>query len=316
MKKKALSFAAISLCSLFLLGGCGKDKEDDYVVSMKGGGITQEQYYDAIKNSESSKATLQQMILSKVAEEQCGDKVSDDQVDKELEKLQKQVGGKDKFEQQLKMMGMSESEFKKKVKSSLCTQELLKTNVDVTDKEMKEAFKTFHPEVEAQIICVAEKSKADKVLKEVQANPKKFGEIAKKESADSSAKDEGKVKFDSTTPSIPAAVKEVAWKLKDGQISKVIKASTQDPSTLQNIDSYYIVKMDKQADKGNDYKKYEKQLKDIIVQQQIQNPSFIQKTMKKALEEENVKVDDKDLQSVLAQFTGSSSSSSEAKENK
>lgn len=306
MKKSMLTIATASLCGLFLLTGCGK--KDDYVVSMKGGGITQEQYYNKIKTLETSQQTLQQMVIAQVAEEQCGDKVSDKDVDKELEKIQKQIGGKDKFEQQLKLIGQSESSFKKSLKQQLTIQELLKSNVKVTDDQMKKAFKDFHPEVEAQVICVSEKKKADDLLAKVEKDPKKFGEIAKKESADESAKKDGEITFDSNSTNVPAAVKEAAWKMKDGQISKVIKASTQDPSTLQTIDSYYIIKMNKQQDKGNDYKKYEKELKDIVTQQELSNPTFMQETIKKALKEEDVKVDDKDLQNVLAQFTGASNS--------
>lgn len=321
MKKSSLIAAtSLGLVGVLALSGCGKDKNDEYVVSMKGGGVTQEQYYNKIKTQQQNEQVLQQMVLAKVAEEQVGDKVSDEDVNKQYDKFvkqaEKQAGGKEAFEQQLKAMGQSESTLKNSLKDQLLYQELLKSNVDVTDADMKKAFKTYHPEVEAQIIQVSEKSKADKLDKEAKQDPKKFGELAKKNSAHDSKSDEGKVTFDSTSTTIPAAVQKEAWKLKDGQVSGVIKAEEQDPSTLQTVSSYYIVKMNKQQDKGNDYKKYEKELKEIVTNQEIQNPEFVQKTIKKAFNDANVKVDDKDLANVFAQFTDASSSSSSSKEDK
>lgn len=318
MKKRSLVLAtSLGLVSVLALSGCGKDKDDEYVVSMKGGGITQEQYYNKIKTQQQSEQILQQMVLAKVANEEVGDKVSDKEVDKKYNELKKQAeqqaGGKEAFEQQLKSMGQSEAALKKQVKDSLLYEEMLKANVKVTDSDLKKAFKDYHPEVEAQVIQVSEKSKAEKLQKEVAKNPSKFGEVAKKESAHDSKSKEGKVTFDSTSTTIPSAVQKEAWKMKDGQVSKVIKSSEQDPTTLQNVDSYYIIKMNKQQNKGNDYKKYEKELKDIVVQEEIQNPEFVQKTVQKAFKKENVKVNDKDLSSVLAQFTQSSSSSEESK---
>ena len=315
MKKNKLVMAtSVGLIALLALTGCGKDKEEEDVISMKGGGITQEQYYNKIKAQQSSEQILQQMVLAKVAKAEVGDKVSDKDVDKKYDEmkkqLEKQAGGKEALEQQLKAMGQSESSLKKSVRDSLYYEELLKSNVKVTDADMKKAFKSYHPEVEAQIIQVSEKSEAEKLQKQLAKDSKDFASIAKKESAHESKSEGGKVKFDSTSSTVPTAVKEAAWKLKDGEVSKVIKASEQDPTTLQNVDSYYIIKMDKQQNKGNDYKKYEKELKEIVTTEKISDPSFVQKVIKKAFKEQNVKVNDKDLSGVLAQYTDSSSSES------
>lgn len=315
MKKNKLIMAtSVGMMTLLALTGCGNDKENEDVVSMKGGGITQEQYYDKIKTQQSNEQILQQMILAKVAKAEVGDKLSDKDVDKKYNEMKKQLesqaGGKEALEQQLKAMGQTEATLKQSVRDSLYYEELLKSNVKVSDKEMKKAFKSYHPEVEAQIIQVSEKDKAEKLQKQLAKDPKSFTSVAKKESAHDSKSKGGEVKFDSTSSSVPTAVKEAAWKMKDGQVSKVIKASEQDPTTLQNVDSYYIIKMNKQQNKGNDYKKYEKELKDIVTKEEINDPTFVQKVIKKAFKDQNVKVNDKDLADVVAQFTDSSSSSS------
>lgn len=318
MRKQSLIMAtSLGVISLLALSGCGKDESKEDVVSMKGGGITQEQYYNKIKTQQSSEQILQQMVLAKVAKAEVGDKVSDKDVDKKYDELraqaEKQAGGKEAFEQQLKAMGQTDATLKASVRDSLYYQELLESKVKVTDDDMKKAFKTYHPEVEAQIIQVSEKSKADKLQAELSKDPKKFTEVAKKESAHDSKSNGGEVKFDSTSATVPTAVKTAAWKLKDGEVSSVIKASEQDPTTLQNVDSYFIIKMNKQQDKGNDYKKYEKELKKIVTQEKISDPTFVQKVIKEAFKEQNVKVNDKDLSNVLAQYTGTNDSSSKEK---
>lgn len=306
MKHKRFALAATGLLSALLLTACGNSDENKTLVSMKGGGITQEQYYDKIKTQPANEQVLQQMIISKVAENKYGKKVSDKDVDKQFDKVKKAAG--DNFESQLKAQGYTEKSFKEALRQNLEIQAMLKANTKVTDADLKKAWKSFHPKVEAQIIQVAEKSTADKIYKELQSDPDKFTDLAKKESALNGDKG-GKISFDSTSTEIPANVQKEAWKLKNGEISDVISAEQTDPSTYQTVKSYYIVKMVKQQDKGDDYKKYKSQLTDIVEAEQMSDAAFIQKTVKKELKEENVKINDKDLSGVLASFTQSSQQS-------
>lgn len=62
------------------------------------------------------------------------------------------------------------------------------------------------------------------------------------------------MKFDSTTTTVPAEVKEAAFKLKDGQVSDVITSTNASTYTTE----YYVVKMVKNQNKGNDMDKYKK----------------------------------------------------------
>lgn len=72
------------------------------------------------------------------------------------------------------------------------------------------------------------------------------------------------MKFDSTTTTVPAEVKEAAFKLKDGQVSDVITSTNASTYTTE----YYVVKMVKNQNKGNDMDKYKKNWKKL---QQTQN---------------------------------------------
>lgn len=305
MKHKRLALAATGVLSALLLTACG-NSDSKTLVSMKGGGITQEQYYNKIKAQPSNEQVLQQMIIAKVAANKYGDKVSDKEVDKQYDKVKKAAG--DNFDAQLKAQGYTEKSFKESIRQNLEIQEMLKANTKVTDADLKKAWKTFHPTVKAQVIQVAEKSTADKIYDELKKDPDKFTDLAKKDSALNPDKG-GEISFDSTSTEIPSNVQDAAWKLKNGEISDVISAEQTDPTTYQTVKSYYIVKMVKQQDKGDDYKKYKSQLTDIVEAQQMSDPSFIQKTVKKELKEEDVKINDKDLSGVLASFTQQSTQS-------
>ena len=76
-------------------------------------------------------------------------------------------------------------------------------------------------------------------------------------------KDGGKIKFDSQATTVPAEVKEAAFKLKDGEVSEPIAATNM--QTYQT--TYYVVKMTKNKAKGNDMKPYEKRSRKLLKKQ-------------------------------------------------
>ena len=301
MKKNKLALISVgAMASLALLTGCSSSG-DKNLVTMKDGKITQSEYYDRIKAQQTNEQILQQMIIYKVAGIRYGDKVSDKQVDKEYKKMKKTYG--DQFESLLKSNGYTPKSYRKELKDTLAVQQMLKSNIKISDKDLKNAFKDFHPEVEAQVIQVSDENKAKELQEQAKNDSGKFGKLAKDNSTASSASDEGKVKFDSTSTEIPTQVQKAAWNMKDGDVSDVIKVEETNPQTFQTVTSYYIVKMNKQSDKGDDYKKYKKQLKEIVLNEKLNDPSTVRNIIKKELKAEDVKITDKELQNVLSTFT-------------
>lgn len=301
MKKNKLAIISVgAMASLFLLSGCGSSG-DTNLVTMKDGKITQEEYYNKIKAQPNNEQILQQMIITKIADDQYGDKVSSKEIDKTFNEMKKTYG--DQFDAILKANGYTQKSYKEELRSTLAIQEMLKSNIKVTDKDLEKAFKDFHPEVEAQIIEVTDENKAKDLQQQAKNDANQFGKLAKENSVDESAKDEGKVKFGSQSKTIPAQVQKVAWDMKDGDISDVITVEQTNPQTFQTVKSYYIVKMDKQSTKDNDYKKYKKQLKQIVIDEKLNDPNTVRKIIKKELKDQNVQITDKQLKNVLASFT-------------
>ena len=301
MKKRFLALAIV--LGAGLLSGCTNAGEKT-AVSYKGGTISEQEVMDSLKKMQGADSTVQQLIVYQVFEDKYGDDVSTKEVDSQYDQTKKQLG--DSFDSQLKSAGYTEQTFKDSIKQSLAFQEGLKKHIKLTDEDLKTAWESFHPEVEAQIIQVASEDDAKDVKKAADKGDD-FSKLAKDKSTDTTTKEDGgKVKFDSTTTTVPTEVKEAAFKLKDGQVSDVITST----NTSTYATEYYVVKMVKNQNKGNDMDKYKKELKEIATETKLNDSTFRNKVIGEVLKDANVKVKDKDFENVLSTFTSDSSTAS------
>jgi foldase protein PrsA len=307
--KKKLILAAAGMFSVFALAACSSGSQD--IASMKGSTITVDDFYNQVKSQQSSQQTVQTMIIYKVFEDKYGKDVSDKDVQAEYDKSSKNAKdqGQD-FSEQLKQNGYTEKSFKALIKQSLAYKAGIKSHIKITDEDLKTAWASFHPEVEAQIIQASSEDDAKAIKKELD-NGGDFTKIAKEKSIDETTKkDGGKVKFDSQSETIPAQVQEAAFKLKDGKVSDPIQAT--DSTGYQT--TFYIVKMVKNKAKGNDMAPYKKELKKIAETNKENDPEFVNKVISDELKAANVKIKDDAFKDVLASFmqTEDSSKSSDS----
>ncbi|TKM50681.1 peptidylprolyl isomerase [Enterococcus faecium] len=301
MKKRFLALAIV--LGTGLLSGCTNAGEKT-AVSYKGGTIREQEVMDSLKKMQGADSAVQQLIVYQVFEDKYGDDVSTKEIDSQYDQTKKQLG--DSFDSQLKSAGYTEQTFKDSIKQSLAFQEGLKKHIKLTDEDLKTAWESFHPEVEAQIIQVASEDDAKDVKKAADKGDD-FSKLAKDKSTDTTTKEDGgKVKFDSTTTTVPAEVKEAAFKLKDGQVSDVITSTNASTYTTE----YYVVKMVKNQNKGNDMDKYKKELKEIATDTKLSDSTFQNKVIGEVLKDANVKIKDKDFENVLSTFTSDSSTAS------
>ncbi|HBM5812283.1 TPA: peptidyl-prolyl cis-trans isomerase [Enterococcus faecium] len=301
MKKRFLALAIV--LGTGLLSGCTNAGEKT-AVSYKGGTISEQEVMDSLKKMQGADSAVQQLIVYQVFEDKYGDDVSTKEIDSQYDQTKKQLG--DSFDSQLKSAGYTEQTFKDSIKQSLAFQEGLKKHIKLTDEDLKTAWESFHPEVEAQIIQVASEDDAKDVKKAADKGDD-FSKLAKDKSTDTTTKEDGgKVKFDSTTTTVPAEVKEAAFKLKDGQVSDVITSTNASTYTTE----YYVVKMVKNQNKGNDMDKYKKELKEIATDTKLSDSTFQNKVIGEVLKDANVKIKDKDFENVLSTFNSDSSTAS------
>ena len=298
MKKKFVA-GAVTLLSVVTLAACAKSGSDKDIVTMKGDTITVGDFYDEIKHNQGAQQYLFQMTINKVFEKEYGSKVSDKDVEKKVDEQKKQLG--EAFKSYLTQQGLTEETNKQQIRSNLLLEYAVDQAIskELTDEAYKKAFETYTPEITANVIKLDSEEKANEVLASVKAEGADFAQIAKENSTDASTKENGgEIKFDSGTTTVPTRVKEAASKLDVNGISDVVI----DPASQKSAGAYYIVKVTKKEEKGSDWKKYEKRLKEILTAERKNDANFIRSIIAKAMTNANIKVKDDAFKATFNQY--------------
>lgn len=298
MKKKFVA-GAVTLLSVVALAACAKGGSDKDIVTMKGDTITVGDFYDEIKHNQGAQQYLFQMTINKVFEKEYGSKVSDKDVEKKVDEQKKQLG--EAFNSYLTQQGLTEETNKQQIRSNLLLEYAVDQAIskELTDEAYKKAFESYTPEITANVIKLDSEEKANEVLASVKAEGADFAQIAKENSTDASTKEKGgEIKFDSGTTTVPTRVKEAASKLDVNGISDVII----DPASQKSAGAYYIVKVTKKEEKGSDWKKYEKRLKEILTAERKNDANFIRSIIAKAMTNANIKVKDDAFKATFNQY--------------
>ena len=312
MKKKFVA-GAVTLLSVVTLAACAKGGSDKDIVTMKGDTITVGDFYDEIKHNQGAQQYLFQMTINKVFEKEYGSKVSDKDVEKKVDEQKKQLG--EAFNSYLTQQGLTEETNKQQIRSNLLLEYAVDQAIskELTDEAYKKAFESYTPEITANVIKLDSEEKANEVLASVKAEGADFAQIAKENSTDASTKEKGgEIKFDSGTTTVPTRVKEAASKLDVNGISDVVI----DPASQKSAGAYYIVKVTKKEEKGSDWKKYEKRLKEILTADRKNDANFIRSIIAKAMSNANIKVKDDAFKATFNQYMqniGATSDSSSSK---
>lgn len=283
--------------SALLLGACGSnatDSESNTLISSKAGDVKVKDVMNKI-GDEQIASTSFSIALNKILADKYKDKVDTKDIDDEIKKEQKQYGGKDQFESMLKQQGMSIDDYKEQKKLAAYQKQLLADKVKVSDKELKEnTKKASHILIKVKssssdkegLSDKKAKEKAEEIQKEVEKNPDKFGEIAKKESMDSSsAKKDGSLGY-VVKGQMVSKFEKALFKLKEDHVSDVVKTDY----------GYHVIK----ADKENDFDKQKSKLKAKLIEQKVQkDPKILTNAYKDLLKEYDVDYKDSDIKKAV-----------------
>lgn len=281
------------------LAACGNKA----VATTSGGKITQDEYYSSMKSTSQGKAVLQQMILDKVLQKQYGKEVSKADVNKEYNSYKSQYGSS--FSVVLEQQGLTEKSFKDQIKSRLLLQAAVRHYSTFSNSAINKQWKKYEPKVQTAEILVGSEDDANDIINQLNSASgnkyKKFKKLAKSKSTDSSNKSTGGIvpAFDNTSTSVDSAYKKAAFKLKTGEYTK-------EPVKTDN--GYQVIYMVKHPAKGAK-SAHISDLKTQIVEQNMNNQSFMEKVISKVLKKGNVSIKDKDLQNILSQYLNPSANS-------
>ncbi len=286
MNKKKWAVGAAGILMSLSLVACGQN--DKTVVTTNGGKITQEQYYNKMKQTQQGKQELQQMILNKVLEHKYGDKVKKSEVNNQLKQFKSQYGSE--FSAMLQQQGMTESQLKGSIRDNLLLKQAVLAKTSFTDKDLQKQFKSYEPKVTVKAITVKDKDTAQTVISELQ-NGKKFDTLAKKYSTDDTTKNKGGLlpPFDNTSTSVDSKVKKAAFSLKNGQY-------TTEP--VKTDAGYEVIEMVKHPSKGS-WKDHKSELKDQLATSRMNNSTTLHNVVSKVLKDGDVHIEDKSLSNIL-----------------
>ncbi len=234
MKKLFLTIAAAM--ALFGLAACSGG---DAVIETDAGSITKDELYNELKTLYGDQV-IQHLVEKKLLENKY--KVSDKEIEKELEKIKEPFDSEEAFEMALTQSGFdSVDQLKEEIRLRLLRKKATTDGIEVTEEKLKKFYEEnpdMFVEVEARHILVEDEKKA-KEVKEKLDNGEDFEELVKEYSTDTASVPEGGKVGTVTADSqfVPEFI-EATLKLKEGDISGPVQSSF----------GYHIIKADKRTE--------------------------------------------------------------------
>ncbi|HFJ9450475.1 MULTISPECIES: peptidylprolyl isomerase PrsA [Bacillus] len=268
-------FIITALISILMLAACGQKNSSATVATATDSTITKSDFEKQLKDRY-GKDMLYEMMAQDVITKKY--KVSEDDVDKEVQKAKSQYG--DQFKNILKNNGLKdEADFKNQIKFKLAMNEAIKKSV--TEKDVKDHYK---PEIKASHILVSDENEAKEIKKKLDAGAS-FEELAKQESQDLLSKEKGGDLGYFHSGAMTPEFETAAYKLKIGQIS--------DP--VQSPNGYHIIKLTGKKDL-QPYDEVKDSIRKNLEAERIADPTFRHKLLQKELKKANIKINDSELE--------------------
>ncbi|MDP4083941.1 MAG: peptidylprolyl isomerase [Bacillota bacterium] len=279
MKKWILALTIAS--GVLVLGACSQSSSDT-VVQSKAGNITKDELYNAMK-AKYGKQALQELVYEKVLSKKYT--VTDKELNAKVADLKNQLGSN--FNAALAQYGYKdENDLKKQMKLGMLQEKAAMKNVTVTDKELKDAYAKFQPQIRASHILVADLKTAQDIENQLKSGAK-FEDLAKKYSTDPGSKDKGGDLGWFGTGVMDPAFEKAAYALKLNEISQPVKTQY----------GYHIIQKTGEKQKQS-LAQMKSQLEEQVKSSKLTN-DVVNSTMQKELKDAGVKIDDKDLKDAL-----------------
>ncbi|MGG5253346.1 peptidylprolyl isomerase [Neobacillus sp. SM06] len=279
MKKWMLALALAS--GVLALSACSQNGSEK-VAESKVGDVTKDELYNAMKEKIGTQA-LQQLVYEKVLAKKYP--VTDKEVNQKVDQLKKDLGSN--FQVALAQYGYkNEDDLKKTMKIGMMQEKAALKEVKVTDKELKDYYDKYQPDIKARHILVKDEATANDVKKQLDAGAK-FEDLAKKYSQDTGTAQKGGDLGWFGTGKMDPAFEKAAFALKLNEISGPVKTSY----------GYHIIQKTGEKKKES-FDAMKKDIEYKVKSSKLTN-DIIDKVMQKEMKDAGVKVDDKALKDAL-----------------
>ncbi|ADL07837.1 PpiC-type peptidyl-prolyl cis-trans isomerase [Thermosediminibacter oceani DSM 16646] len=268
IRRKTVTYLIIATAILALIAGCSPGSSKEVVARVNGEEISKDELYDVmvkLVGKEALDYLVSQKIIDLEAKKQ-NINVSEEDIQRELEKVYEYYGGEEAFTQNLQMSGYSLEEYKKDLAMDIKIKKLLEPKISITEEEIKSYFEenkdnfAREKQVRARHILVENEEKANEVIAKLKSG-EDFAELAKQYSTDTATKEKGGDLGFFGRGDMVKEFEEAAFSLKVGEISSPVKTQY----------GYHIIKVEeiKEAQEAN-YEESKDKIKDILLNQKVQ----------------------------------------------
>ena len=240
----------------------------DTVATVNGQKITKEELFEKLLQQDQG-MTLEAMITEILIEQEAGKsdvRVTDEEIEQEIEKVKQQFASDLHFQMALSQYGMTVDDLKEQARSNLLVKKILLPEIEVTEEALQQYFADHkedyeEPEqVKARHILVESLAEAEEVKRQLDQGAD-FAELASEKSTDPGSKDQGGDLGYFERGLMAPEFEEVAFSLQPGQIS----------APVQTDFGYHIIKVeDHKVAHSPTYDEVKDRVREDYIDQQVQ----------------------------------------------
>ncbi|MEK4627237.1 MAG: peptidylprolyl isomerase [Solibacillus sp.] len=273
---------ALTVAASIGLAACS-NPGDEVVVSTSVGDITQEEFYNQIKDIAGDQL-LQQVVVEKILNDKY--KVTDEEIEEELKGVKEQYG--EGYEAALAQSNLTEDALKTNIRFTLLQQKAV-ADVEVTDEEIQKYYDQASQELNARHILVEDEALAKELVAKLKAG-EDFAKLAKENSVDTGSKEKGGELGWFSVGTMVQEFNDAAYALELNTISEPVKSDF----------GYHIIEVTEKRD-VKDYGTLEDKKEEIRKSIAATKGDWDTK-MAELIKEAKVDVKDKDLKEAFTQF--------------
>lgn len=273
---------ALTVAASIGLAACS-NPGDEVVVSTSVGDITQEEFYNSMKDIAGDQL-LQQVVVEQILNDKY--KVTDEEIEEELKGVKEQYG--ESYESVLAQSNLTEETLKTNIRFTLLQEKALK-DVEVTDEEIEKYYNQASQELNARHILVEDEETAKEIKAKLDAG-EDFAELAKEFSTDPGSGAQGGDLGWFTVGTMVPEFNDAAYALEVDEISEPV----------QSEHGFHIIQVTEKRD-VKDYGKLEDKKEEIRESIAASKADWNAK-MAELINDADIEVKDKDLKDAFAGF--------------